>query len=132
MDSSIRIDGLRELRRGLKAVEKAAPRELNKALKKAGTEQVLPKANASTPRLSGVLAGANRVTTKGDRVLFRNAKPYANTQHWGRKRLTRGGVTFPSVVQPRPYFSAAVIGQSDEITELVFREIERFIERQVP
>lgn len=123
MNTAVEVKGLRDLRKALAAMDKKAPRELNKALKKAGTDLVLVVADSDTPADSGSLRDANRVTTKGNAVIFRNTKPYANTIHWGRK--TRG------VVTPTPYFAAAVVTQSSQIEAFVYREIEAFVAREV-
>ncbi len=131
MNTAVEVKGLRDLRRSLAAMDKKAPRELNKALKKAGTDLVLVVADSDTPADSGSLRDQNRVTTKGNAVIFKNTKPYANTIHWGRKTLKRGGVKYPNVVTPTPYFAAAVVTQSRQIEAFVYREIEAFVAREV-
>jgi hypothetical protein len=125
---AIEVHGLREFRKALRDMESAAPRELNKALKTA-LEPVELVASSYTPRGdTGALQASNKVTTKGDKVVFRNAKPYANTLHWGRKTL-RG---VPSVVTKRPWFTGALYYQRDEIGRIMIREVEQFIDRLAP
>lgn len=132
METSVRVDGLRDIRRSLGQMEKAAPRELNKALKTAAEEDVLPAARKGTPKKTGGLAGADKVGTRGDRVLLRNTKPYANTIHFGRKTLRRGDVKHPNVVVGRPFLTDAVTQKTPEIERFMLRELERFVARSLP
>lgn len=123
----VKVEGLADLRRALRDLEKKAPRELNKALRLA-MEPVELVASSRTPRDTGRLQQSNRVAVRGTRVVLRNTQPYANTIHWGRKTL-RGS---PSVVEPRPWLYQTLQEQRGAIGALVIREVERFIEREIP
>jgi phage gpG-like protein len=82
MDSAIRVEGLRDLRRDLKAIDKGLERELRDHLKEAA-EAVLPTARALAPKRSGALAASLKATATGQRASIRSRLPYANAQHWG-------------------------------------------------
>lgn len=131
MTDAIRIEGLRELRRGLKQIEKSAPRELNKAIKASVSDIVLPQARSQTPRASGALAGATRVGSRGDRITLRNPKPYANTIHWGRLAWPRQGHprAVPSPVKGTHFLTGSIDDNRFRIASTVVEEIEQLIDR---
>lgn len=131
MADAVRIEGLNELRRALRDMERTAPRELNKALKEA-MEPVELVASSRTPRDSGRLQGSNRVVTRGAKVVLQNRQPYANTIHWGRKVARNTGRAVPSVVKGRPWLYDTLQEQRDEVGRRVIRSIEVFIERNTP
>jgi hypothetical protein len=129
---AVRIEGLNELRRALRDMERTAPRELNKAVKEA-MQPVELVASARTPRGdTGNLQASNRITTKGARVVLQNTAPYANTIHWGRKVAKNTGRPVVSIVKGRPWMYDTLMEQRDEVGRRVIRSIEIFIERQVP
>lgn len=74
--------GLKELRRDLKAIDNALPRELSKQLKQE-LGPVLADAKALTPVRTGRLRDSLRVSTRGNRAFITSRLPYANPQHWG-------------------------------------------------
>lgn len=124
----IQVDGLRSLQAALKAVEKGAPREAGKAIRKA-LEPVELVASSRTPTDTGLLQRSNRVTVRGvSKVAIVNKQPYANAIHWGRKR-NRG---VPSVIKARPFIYDTVQEQREVIGRTVIREIELFISRELP
>lgn len=132
MADAVRIEGLNELRKALRDMERTAPRELNKAVKEAMIPVELV-ASARTPRGStGTLQASNRVVTRGAKVVLQNRAPYANTIHWGRKVARNTGRPVASKVAARPWLYDTLKEQEDEIGRRVIKSIEVFIERQVP
>lgn len=82
VDTQVRVEGLRDLRRRLKAIDTRAPRELNKASKRVAMA-VARQAADYAPRDSGTLAASIRVGSRGDRITLRSPLPYAAPIHWG-------------------------------------------------
>src|SRR3954471_18933800 len=76
------VQGLRELRRDLKAVERELPRELTKTMKRAA-EPVARHAAELAPRKSGALARSITAGAAGTKASIRSRLPYANVQAWG-------------------------------------------------
>lgn len=86
---TVQVEGLKEFRAALKAAEKNAPRELSKALKKAGVP-VAARASTLAPRLSGLLAGGYKITTQGPAASLVNRAPYAAGAEWGFRGKWKG------------------------------------------
>lgn len=129
----VEIEGLRELRRGLRSVERSAPRELNKQLVRA-LEPVELVASARTPRgVSGDLQASNRLATSGDVIKLINTQPYANANHWGRNYWPnqRHARRTPSKVTAKRWLYDTLMEQRPFITRTVDTELDRFIQRQI-
>lgn len=84
---AVRVDGLNDLRADLAKMDRAAPRELNKAQRRA-MEPVRERAQSLAPHRSGVLAASIRPFTTKRGAGLRSPLPYANVQHWGGGRPT--------------------------------------------
>jgi hypothetical protein len=98
MDVAVRVDGLRELRRDLKAIDRSAPRELNKAAKRVG-QKVADRAAYYAPKDSGTLANS---------ITVRSPLPYAAPIHWG----------WPSRnIRPQPFIARAAEEKQEEYAE---------------
>lgn len=94
----------------------------------------LPAVKAATPEgdgttnPAGTLRGATTVVKGvGGRVRFVNAKPYANTIHWGRKSL-RGSV---SVVKGSFFVSGTLAEHQDEINHRIGLEVTDALRRHM-
>lgn len=131
MDQPLRVDGLAELRRALRSMERTAPRELNKALKAAAADEVLPTANALTPVRTGRLRARNRVSVRGNRVALINSLPYAQVLHWGG---TTGPGHKPGVggsgavkVTASKWMARAAEQERDDVGRVVIRAIDRWL-----
>jgi hypothetical protein len=82
MQTKVEVEGLRDLRRRLRQVDRAAPRELN-AASKAIAAEVADLAASYAPRVTGRLAESIKVGSRGDRITVRSPLPYAAPIHWG-------------------------------------------------
>jgi phage gpG-like protein len=131
MPQAIRVDGLADLRRDLKAIDKKLPRELNKAQRDALKSTAI-EAAALAPRRSGRLAGSIRPFATARAAGLRSGLPYANVQHWGGT-TGRGYTGRPNSgsVRVNPTFFAfrAVRGDLEEIMEKMSDGIERVAKR---
>lgn len=78
----VAVEGLKELRRDLKAVEKALPRELGQTMKRAA-EPVARTAAEMAPRKTGALQRSIKASATGTRAAIRSRLPYSNVQAWG-------------------------------------------------
>lgn len=121
---AIRTEGIKELRKDLKALGKAEPKELTKALKAAG-ELVLPAARALAPRQSGRLAASLRASGASNRVSIRSKLPYANAVHWGGTV----GRQKTSYIKASHFVLRAVDTKTDEIVNTIGDSIEELARR---
>lgn len=86
MDRLVAVEGLAELRAGLRRVDKDLDRQLGREMQAAIEETVMGQIRAGTPRgPTGRLAGATRIQPAGNQVRISNAMPYSNSIHWGRE-----------------------------------------------
>ena len=98
MVAAVRVDGLREFRRGLSKLDKAFPKDLNREIKQVG-ERVAADARKSVPVRSGKARASIRATTAGSRAFIAGGKkavPYYGWLDFGggipnkRSRQRRG------------------------------------------
>jgi phage gpG-like protein len=88
--SAVRVEGLRELRRDLKAIKPEVHKELRDVNKDAA-ELVAAEARATAKRgKTGRYGGGFKAGSSGDKAMVRNRVPYANVQHWGGSIRPRG------------------------------------------
>lgn len=80
--SSVRVDGLRELRRDLKQIDATLPRKLNAEIKRAA-EPMRAEAARNAPRRTGRLAASLKVGTAGSKVRIYSKRDGASVIHWG-------------------------------------------------
>lgn len=128
--AAVLVEGVKDLRRDLRAIDKALPKELTKALK-AAAEEVLPTARALAPKRSGRLASSLRASGAGNKASIRSPLPYANVQHWGgsvgRGRVGgRGGSTH---INPTKFIVRAVDRHHEDVVDRLGDEIEALAER---
>jgi hypothetical protein len=76
----VTTEGIRDLQRDLRAIDRKLPREIDEALTKAVADVVLPRARQLAPRRSGRLAASLRA---GPDASVRSDLPYAGPIHWG-------------------------------------------------
>ena len=122
----ILVEGVKDLRRDLKALDKALPKELTKALK-AAAEEVLPTARALAPKRSGRLAASLRASGAGNRASIRSRLPYANAVHWGTG--TRPHRTGPHNIAPTKFVVRAIDQRSNDVVDRLGDEIEALAKR---
>lgn len=123
--ASIHVDGLDELRRGLRLVK---DRELDAEMKAIHLElarEVVARALPKVPVRSGALKGSVRSAgTVRDAIgrAGRSSVPYAPVIHWGwPKRGIRG----------RPFLRQAAEGIERDITERYDRQVADMLDRVV-
>lgn len=118
----VRVDGLKELRKALREIDRAAPRELRKANKEAVERVIIPRARKRAEETRTNLAG--RPTRLGSRgvatirpqvdqtraavVMGGPRAPYAVGHEWGAKRYRQfppanrqGYILYPTVQEHR-------------------------------
>lgn len=124
-DVTIKVHGLTELRRDLKAMERTLPRELTKMLREA-IKPALPPARSGAPHRSGALAGSMRVGAAGSKAFLRSRLPYAAVIHWGGVVRPMG---VPIRFKSRPFASEAIESKADEIVGKLGDEFDHFASR---
>lgn len=122
MAEAVLTEGIRDLRRDLKALDKALPRELTKALK-AAAEEVLPTARALAPKRSGRLASSLKASGAGNKASIRSALPYSNAVHWGTGR--RAHLRGPHNIAPTKFVVRAIDQRSNAVVDRLGDEIEQ-------
>lgn len=119
----VRVEGLRELRRDLKAIDRKLPAQLNKRLKVAA-EPVRRDAAALAPRRSGRLAASLKVRSSGSRILIASSLPYAKTIHFGGRHPLFGNRDRWYTQEARPFISIAAARHADHIENALFDVVE--------
>ena len=124
MPQAIRAEGLAELRRDLRAIDKKLPRELNKVQREALKSTAL-KAGALAPKRSGKLAASIRPYATAKSAGLRSPVVYANAHHWG-------GTVGPkktSYIRPTFFAFRAVRGDLPEIVDKLGDGLESLAKR---
>lgn len=120
MTSTVRVEGLRELSKSLKAIDKALPKELTK-LNKEAAEIVSPEAVRRAPRVSGKLAAAVKpgATTAGGFVKV-SGLPYVGPiiGGWPRHNIKANPFIFQALDEKH---DAVVDHYQDGVAELIDR-----------
>lgn len=106
MNTRVEVEGLRELRRDLKAIDAKLPRELNKQIKRTA-EPMRAEAARNAPRRTGQLAASLKVGTSGSRVRIYSRKPGASVVHWGGRHPLFGNRQRWYTQQPNPFIVRA-------------------------
>lgn len=127
----VQVEGLRELRRDLKAIDRKLPRDLNRGLKKA-MGPVRAEAAALAPNRTGALARSLKVGTRGSAVLIRSRLPYARVAHWGGRHPLFGDrerwyPQYPKGTRPSRFVVRAAARNRDETERQLFATIERLM-----
>jgi HK97 gp10 family phage protein len=124
----VRIDGLRELRRDLKAIDKKLPRELNQRLKKVA-EPIRADAAIRAPRRTGRLAGSLKVRTSGSKVFIGSRLPYARIIHYGGRHPVFGNRERWAFQPPRPFIEQAARGRAHQVENEIFDAVEDLMKK---
>lgn len=121
---TIRIEGLKELRRDLKALASGAPKELRSGLVDAG-QDVASEARSRAPRRSGRLAGSIRSEASGSGAVVGSPLVYAPVHEFGgrvgRQRATR--------IRESAFARGALEDKADSVAQKVEDEVERLARR---
>lgn len=123
-DSGIRVQGLDEIRRGLRRLNSELPKELTRIHKKAATV-VADAARARAPRRSGRLAGSIKPQA-GQRyarvAAGRKAVPYAGPIHFGWPKRN---------IAPQPFLTDSVEAHAPRILDDYLRELTDLVAEAV-
>lgn len=117
MPDAVRIEGLRDLRRDLRAMDRALPKQLNASLR-AAMKPVIGAARA--PHLTGRLAASLRPFATARAAGVRSSLPYAAPIHWGWPRRN---------IKAQPFISEAAESRMDAIIDEVGDGIEDLAKR---
>ena len=122
---AVTIEGLNEFRAALRAAQGVYPRELSKALKRAG-EPIVRLAAVRMPRVTGQLARSLKVSVRGTRGDIISSAPYAGGAEWGRygkwSGFNRYGspprFVYPSVEQAQPVMAEVILRELKNVVEI--------------
>jgi phage gpG-like protein len=127
---NVRVDGLANLRRVVRAVDPAGLKAIQGTLKGA-SEMVARDARTLAPRKTGRLAASIRPGTSGNRAVVRDRLPYANLIHWGGStgRGHRPGAPWSGsvLVTPSLFISRAIDRNENAIAALLAEEFDKLI-----
>lgn len=128
VDFTVRVEGLKDLRRDLKAIDRKTLGEFRTALKE-GAELV--RQSAVVPHKSGDLEASLKTGTSGANALVRSRLVYANVIHWGgqvpskRSTSTRPKRTFPR----RAFLVDSLERRQDDVLETLADAFEQLTAR---
>lgn len=146
-DAAVKIDGIRDLRRGLGKLDKQFPKDLNREIKQVG-ERIADDARAHVPVLTGRAKASIRATTSGSRAYIVGGKksvPYyawldfgggipnqASRRRRGLQRpwrsrpiITGGRFIYPAVERARPRLEQELPAIFDRAKAQAFRSSPR-------
>lgn len=113
MPQAVRIDGLADLRRDLKAIDAKLPRELNKTQREA-LKPIATRAAALAPKQSGVLAASIKPFATARSAGLRSRQPYSKVQHWGSGKVTASN---PKGILGTRFIYSAMESQMDKLVQ---------------
>lgn len=106
--SGVTTEGIRDLQRDLRAIDRKLPRELNKGMREGVSEAVLPTARRLAPVRSGRLRDSLRVGGTGARLYIRSTLPYFGPIHWGWPARN---------IRANPFVTQAIEERLDDVVE---------------
>lgn len=124
MRAKIAVTGLKELRRDLKSLEDATPKEVSQVLKE-GADIVAKDAAVRAPRRSGKLAGSIKPGTSGANAFVKSDLPYAAVHQWGG----RVGRNKSVKIEGKHYLTEAAEAKEDEVAQKVEDGLHALIRR---
>lgn len=120
----VRVDGLRELRRDLRAIDRKLPAQLNTRLKAVVQSAVLPDAKRFATVTKGRIAKTLKVGTRGSSVVIRSRHPGARTVHFGGRHPLFGDRDHWYQQKPRPFVSKALAGKTRRVEAELMDTVE--------
>lgn len=121
MARAVEVQGLRALRVSLRAVDRAALREVQK-VSKAAAQIVAEEARTNAPRRTGNLAASLRGTTQGNAGIVRSPLPYAKVHEWGGTIRPRG---VPITIKRSAYVDRALDAKADQVGKALMDGFDR-------
>lgn len=118
---TVRIEGAKELRKALKQIDSALPKEMTRIHREVA-EPVADRAGMKVPRRSGKLAGSLKPagTTTAARVQAGSGSvPYAGPIHYGWHERN---------IEPQPFLVSALEDSETKVLDIYDRLIEVLIE----
>lgn len=125
-DLAVRVDGLADLRRSLRAIDRELPKELRVVIKGAA-EVIAAEARVRAPKRTGKLAGSIKATTSGASGIVRSRLPYANVQNWGGTIRPRGA---PTHIKGRHFVDGALDAKREAAAQALARGMDDLLRRQ--
>ena len=129
---NVKVDGLADLRRAVKAVDKAGLKAIQLILKDS-SELVARDARSLAPHRSGKLAAGIRATTSGSKAVVRDKVPYAALIHWGGStgRGHRPGAAWSGsvIVHPSLFVSRSIDRNEEVIANHLAEQFDDLIKR---
>lgn len=117
----VQFDGLKELRRDLRAMSaKLEGRELTIALR-AGAQEVATAASPLAPRRSGRLAASYRAGAAGSNAYVRSRLPYAAVQEFGGVIRPKGA---PITIRPQAAVTRALEAKTEAVVDRVANAVD--------
>lgn len=121
MADRIRIDGLKELRRDLRAMDlRLEGRGLTRALR-AGAEEVAVAARPLIRKRSGDLSRSYRAGAAGTNAYVRSRLPYAGVQEYGGVIRPKGA---PITIRPQLAVTRALEAKTEAVVDRVSDAID--------
>lgn len=115
-DAAIRIEGLADLQRDLKGLQKAdESREVRKALKE-GAKVVATASRPLAARKTGKLAASFRPGASGNKAFVRSRLPYAAVHEFGGTIKPKGA---PVVIKATPAATRALEKNEERIVDKI-------------
>lgn len=118
--TGITTQGVRDLQRDLRAIDKALPRELNKGLRDALKDTVVPRAQADAPVRTGRLRASIKAGGTGSKLYVRSPLPYAGPIHWGWPARN---------IRANPFIQRAVEDRLDDVVDAMGDAVEELARR---
>ncbi|MGH2692320.1 MAG: hypothetical protein ACRDHM_07420 [Actinomycetota bacterium] len=123
MSATVRVEGLTEFRSALRASIQATPRELTRALKRAG-DPILAALRGIPAHRSGALAGGYRARARGTTAEITNVMPYGAGAEWGARGKWKGFLRYGG---PGRFAARKVDEKAEETMLRVSEELEQVI-----
>jgi hypothetical protein len=124
----IEIENLAAFRKALRLADGATPRELSKAIRKAG-QPIVKRAGQLAPRVSGQLARSYTVRASGTTGKLYSRAPYGPGAEWGLHGKWKGFRRYRAVgVGGRGRFALrAVVEREDETASIITDELREIL-----
>lgn len=123
----VEVDGLAQLRRDLKRIDKALPRQLTKALRETA-KPVLADAKALVPVRTGALRRSLRIgTRRGTTVVIRSKEPGAGIVHYGGRHPLFGNRDRWFEQKPSLFIAKAAAKNAARVERDLAEAVERLL-----
>lgn len=111
MADAIRVEGLADLRKSLRQVDRDSLKVVQ-AVTRGAAQMVAADARSRAPRRSGALQASIKGTTSGNKGIVRSTLPYARVHEWGGQISPKGA---PITIERSRFVGKALESKSDEV-----------------